>query len=285
VLNLIDNVGKYVAIPAMLGVLLLLPLYLSQRRDLRRLRGWMEREPGFPPEDIVASEAILDRAEVELETLLGSPAAASAPTEVREPTAVRPPPPGPAGTDPGTGIAPIPAAQRVTAERPALERITMERAALEPHPRWRGFASRITKPRTLALIAVAAVALGVAAVFGYQALINKSDTSGGRPHGAGTPNAPAEVKVAVLNGTADSGLAATVGETLQENGFEEGTLSATRKQYEQTVVMYGGGERKAAERVAHVLGVTPIQRIDRTTRAIAGSADVVVIAGADRTRH
>jgi hypothetical protein len=134
------------------------------------------------------------------------------------------------------------------------------------------------------LIAFAAVGLGVAAVLGSQAFLDNGRDRGAHQHGAGAA-APSEVTVAVLNGTSDSGLAASVGELLQENGFRQGALSATRKQYEQTVVMYGGGEKKAAERVAHVLGVTPIQRIDQTTRAIAGAADVVVIAGADRTRH
>lgn len=273
-LTLIDTVGRYVAIPAMLGVLLLLPLYLSQRRDVRRLRDWMEREPGYPPEDIVASETVLDRAEAELEALLGPPPAGSAPTEVRAPTAVAPPP----------ASAAIPPAQRVTAERPALERITMERAALEPHPRWRRFGARITHPRTLAVITFVVFALGVAAVLVSQVFLDTGRDRGARQHRTGL-TAPSEVTVAVLNGTSDSGLAASVGELLQENGFRQGALSATRKQYEQTVVMYGGGEKKAAERVAHVLGVTPIQRIDQTTRAIAGAADVVVIAGADRTRR
>ena len=49
--------------------------------------------------------------------------------------------------------------------------------------------------------------------------------------------------------------------------------------------MYSGGDKKDAEKAARVLGVTPVQRIDKTTRAIAGAADVVVIVGADRIRH
>ena len=53
------------------GIALLLPLYLSQRRDVQRLRAWMNREPEHPAADIAASEAILDRAEAELEELAG----------------------------------------------------------------------------------------------------------------------------------------------------------------------------------------------------------------------
>jgi hypothetical protein len=212
--------------------------------------------------DLVASERTLDRAEAELE------AVGIAPAPVTEPD----------------GVIPIPPARRVTAERPALERITMERAALEPHPRWRRLGSAITRPWTLVVIAVVAVAVGVAALIGSNELLHNDTTPDGqRQHAAST--GPASVTVAVLNGTSKPGLAGPVSATLRENGFKEGAISTTRKPFQQTVVMYAGGEKKAAERVARVLGVTPVQRIDQTTRAIAGAADVVVIAGADRTRR
>ena len=61
----------YVALAAAVACAVLLPLYLSQRRDLQRLQAWMEREPGHPQADIAASEALLDRAETELEALFG----------------------------------------------------------------------------------------------------------------------------------------------------------------------------------------------------------------------
>jgi LytR cell envelope-related transcriptional attenuator len=265
-LNVIDNVGRYVALPALLGILLLIPLYVSQRRDVLRLRLWMDREPDHPASDITASEALLDRAEADLEEVFGDGAPAA--TVVQTPTA---------------GMTPIPAAQRVTVERPALTRITMERAALEPHPRWRRLRSRVSRPWTLALIALAAVLLAAVAVLVTRSVVERNTSPPERQTHAGAV-APREVSVAVLNGTSVPSLAAKVSQTMHENGFKQGPIGTSRKQYQQTVVMYGGGEKKAAERVAHVLGVTPIQRIDKTTRAIVGSgADVVVIAGADRT--
>jgi hypothetical protein len=280
-ITVIDNLGRWVAIPATIGLLLLLPLYLSQRRDVARLRAFMEREPNHPAADLVASEALLDRAEADLEALLadrGEPASAIG---AGPPTAVQAPGP----PTPGTPMTPIPAARRVTAERPALTRITMERAALEPHPRWRRFASRVGRPWVLVVIAIVAVALGVGALIGSHALLgNGKDGGGGHNHHAG-PVSPSQIAVAVLNGTSTPGVAAHVGRQLRENGFHEGSISATRKEYQQTVVMYGGGQKSAAERVAQALGVTPIQRIDKTTRALAGNAPVVVIVGADRTRH
>jgi LytR cell envelope-related transcriptional attenuator len=307
-LTLIDNVGVYVAFPALLGILLLVPLYLSQRRDLLRLRSWMEQDPRHPATDVAASEALLDRTEAELERFLaerGEPVAApsaaaatavpaattapaaaadSATVEAAAAPAAPPPPAAPAetpGGSAGTPMTPIPAARRVTAERPALTRITMERAALEPHPRWRGFVGRLMRPRVLALIALAALTIGVGVLIGSRALTEHGTSGSKRPHRHGAL-APGHITVSVLNGTAVPGLAAKVSETIHENGFKRGTIGTSRKQFQQTVVMFGGGEKREAERVAHVLGVTPVQRIDRATRAVAGSADVAVIAGADR---
>jgi hypothetical protein len=101
--DLIGTIGGAVAAVALLGIVLLLPLYISQRRDLLRLRAWMAAEPGHPGVDIARSEAMLDRAEAELEDLLGTP-------EVREPEPGAPP-----GT-PAAGTTPVPAAYRVTSE-------------------------------------------------------------------------------------------------------------------------------------------------------------------------
>ncbi len=269
----------YVSLAATLACVLLLPLYFSQRRDLERLHAWMEREPGHPQSDIAASEALLDRAETELEALFGPeprlPAVEQAGEQpVAEPTVVAPPPPTPAG-----GLAP---AQRVTAERPALERITTERAALQPHPHWRRLVGRVGQPRVLSAVAVVAVLLGLVAIFGSEELLKGGAESDQGPR----PGAivPGEVDVAVLNGTSVPGLAGKVGDDVRVNGFRLGAETNSRDQFDQTVVMYAPGEQRAARKVAHDLGVKPLQPIDRQTEQMAGDADVVVIAGADRAK-
>jgi hypothetical protein len=110
--EIFDTVTGFVALAAALGAILLIPLYLSQRRDVRRLREWAEREPDYAGADLAHSEQRLDDAETELEVVLGQTTAIGdeQATEVRQPA---------------TGETPIPAATRVTHERPALERITM----------------------------------------------------------------------------------------------------------------------------------------------------------------
>jgi hypothetical protein len=266
--ELIDRAGSLVAIPALLAVFLLLPLYLSQRRDIARLRAWMEREPTHPAADLRASEARLDRAEAEL----GRVAADSDETAA---TTVRPQPAA-------MPSAPLSAAERVTSERPALARITMERAALEPHPRWRRFAERATQPRMLVAVAAVALLVGVAAIVGSQQLLTDGGIRG-EPERTFDRSA---VTVSVLNGTEFGGLAGKVQSDIAANDYQVGTVGGTESGFERTVVMHRPGERRAARVVARDLGVrrADVQRMDTTTARLADDAGVVVIVGEDRAR-
>jgi LytR cell envelope-related transcriptional attenuator len=249
--DVVDQAGAIIAIAAGIGILLLLPLYLSQRRDLKRLVDWMDSEPEHPVADTVASEQILDRAEAELERLTGEQ-----PAVVAEPSG---------------------AAARVTSERPALERVTMERAALLPHPRWRRFRDRVTQPRWLAAIAAGAVLLAVAGIFGSQLLL---ETDEGPPKAARVDTS--EVSVAVLNGTTVPGLGQKVGDDVEANAFSLGAVTTFPDPVDQTVVMFERGFEQEASRLSAKLGALPVQPIDRQAQRLADGADVVVIAGQDR---
>ena len=244
----------------------------------------MEREPGHPQADIAASEALLDRAETELEALFGPEPQAPSGEQAGEPAVAEPTVGGalrrPRRRPPAAGLPP---AQRVTTERPALERITTERAALLPHPRWRRLVGA-GQPAARAFRGGGGSRslLGLAAIFGSEELLK----GGGESDQGPKPGAivPGEVDVAVLNGTSVPGLAAKVGDDVRVNGFRLGAVTNSRDQFDQTVVMYGPGQQRAARKVAHDLGVKPLQPIDRQTEQTAGDADVVVIAGADRAK-
>jgi LytR cell envelope-related transcriptional attenuator len=280
VYDIARHLPVYVSLGATIAFVLLLPLYFSQRRDLERLRAWMDREPGHPASDLAASEGLLDRAETELEAAFGSKPAPSEPDAGGQTAAASTSaPPAPETPAPAP---PLPPAQRVTHERPALERITMERAALQPHPRWRRLVGRVGQPRVLSAVAAAAVVLGLVAIFGSGELLGGDAGSNHGPR----PGAivPGDVEVAVLNGTSAPGLAAKVGDDVRVNGFNLGTVTNSRDQFDQTVVMYEPGQQRAAKKVAHDLGVKPVQPIDRQTEQTAGGANVVVIAGADRAK-
>lgn len=261
--EIFDTVGGFIAAGAVLGLILLLPLYLSQRRDVKRLRALREADPDYAAENLSTSERRLDSAETELEEITGA-------------TAVAPPEPG------GTPAGGIPAATRVTHERPALERITMERAALAPHPRWRRFVARVTQPRVLIAIGVSALLLGGAAIYASEELLRDGGEGGGPRAGAIDR---ADVTVAVLNGTSVNGLAGNVGSDVEASGYVLGPVSSTTPGVEKTAVLYADGQKRAAQKVARDLGVdkATVEPVDRETRRLAGDADVVVIAGEDRT--
>ncbi len=264
-----SRLPTYVSLAAAVGCLFLLVLYLSQRRDLMRLRAWMQAAPDHPAEDLARSETLLDRAEAELEEILGVEAP---PEAMPKPTAVAP--------TPAEAATPVPPSRPTTSERPALEQITTEREALLPHPRWRRFAARVGQPRVLGLIALGAVVLGLVGIFGSERLLsdNEGTTESPKP-GAVVPQ---DVTVAVLNGTSVPGLGAKVATDVQVNDFTLGNVGNSRKEYDQTVVMYEKDQRRAAKKVAHDLGVEPVQPIDRQTQQEADGADVVVVAGKDR---
>jgi hypothetical protein len=138
----------------------------------------------------------------------------------------------------------------------------------------------VGQPRVLALIAIGAVILGIGGIFGSERLLNDNGgTTAPRKPGAIVPQS---VSVAVLNGTSVRGLAAKVASDVQVNDFSLGEVGSTRKEYDQTVVMYESGQKKEAGKVARALGVKPVQPIDAATQREAGGADVAVIAGKDR---
>ena len=276
----IERIQALVALASVLGVVLLLPLYLSQRRDVRRLREFMETEPGHAAEDLRASELLLDRAEVELEQIYaerGEPfpgtGEAGAATDVYPEGIV---------SEPGsTPPSPLPAARRVTSERPALERITMERSALEPHPRWRRFIARLTQPGWLAAIALSAIVIAAAAIVGSQQLL-QDDTDDAPAGQVGLD--PSQITVAVLNGTSADGLAGEASADVRAAGFTLGAVGNSAKPENQSIVMFEKNRSAAGRLVQRKLDIGTLQPIDRQNQELAGGADVVVIVGDDRAQ-
>lgn len=259
-----DEAAALVATVSFLGVLLLAPLYLSQRRDIQRLREWMLKHPEHPAADLARSESRLDRTEVELERIYagrGQPVPVE-PEEEREP-----------------GLTPIPPgapASRVTTERPALERITMERAALEPHQRLRRWRAVALQPRWLATLAVSALLVAVGGVVVVQeGLLGDDEGAADGPEVTG-------IEVAVLNTTSAGGIGGRVARQIEDAGYVPGAVQSFVRDADQTVVMYEPGQQRAARRVARELGGAAVQKIDREVQTQVPTADVVVVLGQDR---
>ncbi len=96
---------------------------------------------------------------------------------------------------------------------------------------------------------------------------------------------PAELAVMVLNGTETNGLAHHLASALQQSGYARAEASSTVPPggaHANTVVQYTSGHRADGQSVARALKVTDVQPIEGAISALAGSAVVVVVAGADQ---
>jgi LytR cell envelope-related transcriptional attenuator len=102
------------------------------------------------------------------------------------------------------------------------------------------------------------------------------------------PVTPSSVTVAVLNGTATSGLAGRVSQKLIGDGYKKGQVATAADQtHTTTIVAYLPGHRNDALAVAHSLGLGPptVQAVDQAAQGVACSApsactaDVVVTLG------
>jgi LytR cell envelope-related transcriptional attenuator len=247
--DLVERVGSYVGLAAFLGLAILALLYFSQARDVRRLREWAGRAPER------ASEGVAQ------------------PTDTM----------------------PLPAPQQH--HLPALPYSDTP----PPRKRLRDRARNVHIPsaRYLAMTAAAVLLLGAGAFGAVRLMDDSGDDSGatttttnrkadrGGHKRSGSPSAavdPANVTVAVLNGTTVQGLAARVSEEAKAGGFAGGTVgNAARIDQTNSTVLYRPGKAKAARAVANRLGVKTIGPVDSVNAEIAGSFDVLVLVGTDRS--
>jgi hypothetical protein len=110
-----EKIALYVGIVAFLGILLVVPLYVSQHRDIRRLRTWML----LTPELEVAEREAAEAARLAEAVAEAPPAAPERPAEPAEPA--RPVPPGapaPSAAPPGAPEAPARAPSEAPPAKP-----------------------------------------------------------------------------------------------------------------------------------------------------------------------
>jgi len=173
----------------------------------------------------------------------------------------------------------------------APERSAPGVAAVPGRTRWY---SRIATHHVAAAV-VGLLVLGGATAYGVTRLTGDDggDSSGNaqasnhhapqvKPRHNGAAVKPGSVTVAVLNGTTVPGLAATLRDQLAAAGFRRGTIDVfSDQQLAQSVVQYAPGQQAAAEAVGRRLGISQRAPITADSRALAGDATVIVIAGAD----
>jgi hypothetical protein len=253
--HLIERVGSYVGLASFLGLAILALLYFSQARDVRRLREWAGRAP--------ERTADLERT--------ATPA-------------------------PATHVPPaLPASQHQLPATPFAEAAVRKRKPLRDRIR----NVHIPEVRYLALTLAGVLVLGGAA-YGAVELIGNDDGgsttdahknashekggSQGRDRGQQVNVDPSQVTVAILNGTTVQGLAAKIGEEVRQAGFRPGTIgNAARIDQSRSQVLYRKGRGAAARAVANRLGIESIAQVDSVNAEIAGSFDVIVLVGSDRS--
>jgi LytR cell envelope-related transcriptional attenuator len=243
------EIGAAAGWAAVVGLAVLSALYFSQARDVKRLREWASRAP--------------DRS--------ATPAGASGP------------PP----------VAPQPVQRTPTPERPitrpAALRAVPEQTVISPPRRSQPWYSRIGT-RYVAVALVGLLVVGGAAAYGVTQLTGDDggDNSGNaqannKPKRNGSAVTPGNVTFAVLNGTMVPGLAARLRDQIAAAGFTRGAIDDfADKQLAESVVQYAPGHQAEAKAVGRTVGVGQVEPVTANSRALAGDATVIVIAGADK---
>ena len=250
--DILVQAGGAAAVLAVIGMALVIPLFLTQRRELKRLERWRELEPERGDDGLVQPS----------EATGATSATGSSPTTTSSPST-------------GAYLSP---AERVTADRPALERITAERAAIQSPSAWRRLIARGPRhPLALSLMAILVAGGLFAAVYLGSGSINGDDPAQSGAFDRG------EVALVVLNASGTAGLADRVADDVTAVGFTDVRTGATGS-VNKTVVLFAKGKKREGKTVARELGVKDFAPMDRSTRSIAPDADVVVIAGEDRAR-
>ena len=174
-----------------------------------------------------------------------------------------------------------------------------------PPPRGPWYRRLTASPRYVVLAIAGVLIVGGGAVFGIAQLTGDDEAGGTgeaqRTGGGASEHTqdgdrggarraavnPANVTVAVLNGTTVPGLAASIGDRVEQLGFQLGTVANGPDQGQQraeSVVMFAPGAKREAALVSRKLGIPQREPVDPVSQGLAGDATVVVIAGADKTQ-
>jgi LytR cell envelope-related transcriptional attenuator len=292
-LEIAQEIGAAAGVAAVVGLAVLSALYFSQARDVKRLREWAGRAPEQSGRGVTAvrgrAAGVPPPAQPQAAaTASGAPASLTGP---RPATAA-----GASGRPP---VAPQPVRRTPSPQRP-ITRPAASRAAPQetvniPPRRSQPRYSRIGT-RYVAVVLVGLLVLGGAGTYGVTQLTgddggdnsgnaqaNNADGVPNKPKRNGAVVKPGNVTVAVLNGTTVPGLAAALRDQIAAAGFKKGTINnVSDQQLAESVVQYAPGHQAEAKAVSRRVGISQREPVTADSRALAGDATVIVIAGADK---
>jgi LytR cell envelope-related transcriptional attenuator len=260
-LHTIERIGSFAGLASFLGLALYALLLFAHGRDIRRLRDWAGSAPEREADRMAQTQTIAAQRAEELRELEESRTAEHDAIEMRE--------------------------TRRQRREEGLPELTRGERFRE---RFSGFGESLSRPALLIVLFVVfvLVAGGVA-----YAVLNDGggSSSSAKTGGAGGQKSkttakakaiqPSEIEVAVLNGTASEGLAATWGGKVEEQGFELGAVTNTESEFEDSVVMFKPGREPEAKVVAKRLSISKLQPMISEVAEVSGGANVSVVVGED----
>jgi len=247
----IEQIGAFAGLAAFLGLAILALLSFTHGRDIRRLREWAGSAPERDAERKEQTSTIAAQRAEELRALQ------EARTEEHQALAGR-------------------EERRRRREEGLPEQSRRERL----RQRFSGSGEVASSPLTLvALFLVLVVVVGG----GAYLLISGSDSgnSGSGAKQAAAKIKPSEIEVAVLNGTAVPGLAATFGDKVEAKGFKLGAVTNSSSSFADSVVMFKRGHKPEAKKVAKQLQVGKLQLMSGEIESVSAGAAVAVVVGED----
>ena len=247
-LDLIKEIGAFAGLAAFFGVAVLALLSFTQGRDLRRLREWAGSAPERDTERKESTSAAAAGRAEEIRRL------EEARTEEREAAELR-----------------ETRRERREAGLPELTRGERLRAAFSTDGR-----SPLVYIAAFLAVIVVLGGIGYAATGGFG---GDDEKDGGGKQGKGLN--PAEIEVAVLNGTAVEGLAGSYGDMVESRGFQLGNVTNTDSAQELSSVMFEPNNGKAAQKVAKSLDIPRVQPMTEEVAELGEGAPVAVVVGED----
>jgi hypothetical protein len=249
--RVIEQIGAFAGLAAFLGLGVFALLSFTHGRDIRRLREWAGSAPERDSERKETTSAVAAQRAEELRQLEEARTAEHEAVSKREERR-----------------------RRRDAGVPELTR--RERL----NERTSDIGARLAEPRWLAVIFVVLVLVvgGVA----YTLVSGSGDSASGKKgKQAAARVQPGEIDVAVLNGTATAGLAATYGDKVSRKGFKLGAVSNTNQSFESSVVMFERGHAPEARKVAKQLGISKVELMSSEVKSASAGANVAVVVGED----
>lgn len=295
---LIQQIGSYAGLAAILGLGVMSLLYIAQARELRRLRGgsdW-DVEPSEPqkqadhdggdepPAEPPAPESQPDQARpADDQSTQAAPASDTTAQRVEAPqpgsqvpVAASDDQPTQAAPASGTTAQPAKPPQSGS-QMPALS-VGLRRSLRHP-----GVFIALRVGGVLVFACVVALAVVALATQGGSQRRVSAAPVGRPPVNVVRPVDPASVTVAVLNASPISGLAGRVGQQARQQGFRvERIANAAVRNQSQSMVLYTPAGQAAAPTVAQRLQIPNVAPADVSITQSGAGAQVIIMLGSDK---